>query len=96
MVPMGCNFALNLGPPPSHRVPGALLVPRWHHRTSRLTFHGTFFKTVPALCFNSLDDEGNPFMIYLPDAMTNSKKDFKRKSSNSHQSGLLVCFMWTK
>lgn len=39
-----------------------------------ITICRAFVKMVPALCYNSLDEEGNNFITYLHDAMTNSKK----------------------
>lgn len=62
---MGCNLALNLRLPPSHPVLDVLVVPRGVHGTScRTVRRSVFFKTVSALCFNTLDEEGNNFIIY--------------------------------
>lgn len=79
-------------PPTAERLSGS----QGNPQASSISISRAFFKTVPALCYNSLDDEGNNFIIYLPSAVINSKKDLKRESFNSNQSNLLFCFMWTK
>lgn len=43
-----------------------------------ITIPEAFFKMVPALCYNSLHDEGNNFIFYLLEVTTNTGGDFKQ------------------
>ena len=80
---------------PSHLVLGALMVPRGAHGTSCITVREHFSRQYRLFALIPWMRKAIIFFIY-PMPWQNSKKYLKRKSLNSHQSGLLVCFLWTK